>query len=122
MLSPKLAIDKIKALGVSSHLFLVCGFWYEFSLGGGSYRFGFDFDTLTFTRFDDGDAPINVTTWPQSGHAIAQLLSLKELPQDENDNSPTLSQFKNRSIYVSSFRLTQDDIDFREYQACDQDY
>ncbi|KAJ5207415.1 hypothetical protein N7472_003863 [Penicillium cf. griseofulvum] len=103
-------IAEISRLGVSSYLFLVCNFWYEFSLGGGPDRFGFDFAKRTFTLFDDGDVPINTTTWPQCGRAIAKLLSLKELPQDENDKSPTLSQFKNRSTHVSSFRLTQRDM------------
>lgn len=34
---------EIESLGVSSHLLLVCNFWYEFSLGGGPDRYGFDF-------------------------------------------------------------------------------
>ena len=38
------------------------------------------------------------------------MLSLKELPVDETDRSPTLSQFRNRSIYISSFRLSQRDM------------
>ncbi|KAJ5698620.1 hypothetical protein N7462_000625 [Penicillium macrosclerotiorum] len=101
------AIAEITRLGVSAYLFLVCNFWYEFSLGGGPDRFGFDFTKRSFTLYDGGDVPINTTTWPQCGRAIAKLLSLKELPEDENDQSPTLSQFRNRSVYVSSFRLTQ---------------
>ncbi|KAH8700866.1 hypothetical protein BGW36DRAFT_338755 [Talaromyces proteolyticus] len=105
-----LLIAEIKRLGVSAYLFLVCNFWYEFSLGGGSDRFGFDFTKRTFTIFDDGNVPINTSTWPQCGRAIAKLLSLKELPEDENDKSPTLSQFRNRSVYISSFRLTQHDM------------
>jgi hypothetical protein len=103
-------IAEINRLGVSSYLFLTCNFWYEFSLGGGPDRFGFDFAKRTLTLFGNGDVPINTTTWPQCGRAIAKLLSLKELPQDENDKSPTLSQFRNRSTYVSSFRLSQRDM------------
>ena len=112
MLTPRRnrVIDEITRLGVSSYLFLVCNFWYEFSLGGGPDRFGFDFTRRTFTIFDDGKVPINTSTWPQCGRAISKLLSLKELPEDENDKSPTLSQFRNRSVYVSSFRLTQLDM------------
>ncbi|KAA8647043.1 hypothetical protein EYZ11_005284 [Aspergillus tanneri] len=100
-------INEIQRLGVSAYLFLVCNFWYEFSLGGGPDRFGFDFTKRTFTIFDDGEIPINTTTWPQCGRAVAKLLCLKELPEDENDTSPTLSQFANKSVYISSFRLTQ---------------
>ncbi|KAF4767024.1 hypothetical protein N7455_011290 [Penicillium solitum] len=100
-------IAEITRLGISSYLFLVCNFWYEFSLGGGPDRFGFDFIKRSLTLYDGGDVPINTSTWPQTGRAIAKLLSLKELPEDENDQSPTLSQFRNRSVYVSSFRLTQ---------------
>ncbi|KAL4982176.1 hypothetical protein BDW68DRAFT_171280 [Aspergillus falconensis] len=103
-------IEEIKNLGVSAYLFLVCNFWYEFSLGGGPDRFGFDFTKRTFTMLDNGDVPINTTTWPQCGRAIANLLSLKELPEDETDTSITLSQFANRCTYVSSFRLTQRDM------------
>ncbi|KAL3433543.1 hypothetical protein BDV09DRAFT_196635 [Aspergillus tetrazonus] len=104
------AIEEIRKLGVSVYLLLVCNFWYEFSLGGGTDRFGFNFAQRTFTIFDNGDVAINTTTWPQCGRAIASLLSLKELPEDENDTSPTLSQFANRGTYVSSFRLTQRDM------------
>ncbi|KAL5050944.1 hypothetical protein BDW71DRAFT_215094 [Aspergillus fruticulosus] len=101
---------EIKNLSVSAYLFLVCNFWYEFSLGGGPDRFGFDFTKRTFTMLDNGDVPINTTTWPQCGRAIANLLSLKELPEDETDTSITLSQFANRCTYVSSFRVTQRDM------------
>jgi hypothetical protein len=101
------AIAEIKRLGVSSYFLLVCNFWYEFSLGGGSNRYGFNFNKREFTIFDDGNVPINTTTWPQCGRAIAKLFSLKELPEDENDKSPTLSQFRDSPVYVSSFRLTQ---------------
>ncbi|KAL4758348.1 uncharacterized protein BDW70DRAFT_152590 [Aspergillus foveolatus] len=104
------AIEEIKKLGVSAYLLLVCNFWYEFSLGGGTDRFGFNFAKRTFTIFDIGDVVINTTTWPQCGREIASLLSLKELPEDENDTSPTVSHFTHRGTYVSSFRLTQRDM------------
>jgi hypothetical protein len=99
---------EIERLGVSSYLYLNCNFWYEFSLGGGSDRFGFDFNKRSFVQYDDAtDVAINTTTWPQCGRAIASLLSLKDLPEDENDKSTTLSQFRNKGVYISSFRLTQ---------------
>jgi hypothetical protein len=101
---------EIESLGISSYLLLVCNFWYEFSLGGGPDRYGFDFKKRSFVLFDDGNVAINTSTWPQCGRAIANLLSLKELPDDETDQSPTLSQFRNGSIYISSFRLSQRDM------------
>lgn len=101
---------EIDSLGVSASLRLVCNFWYEFSLGGGPDRFGFDFTKRSFIVFDKGDVPINVSTWPQCAQAVASLFSLKELPEDESDKSPTLSQFRSRPIYISSFRLSQLDM------------
>ncbi|KAJ9149877.1 NmrA-like domain [Pleurostoma richardsiae] len=103
-------IAEIKSLGVSSYLFLICNFWYEFSLGGGPNRFGFDFKKRSLVLFDGGNVAINTSTWPQCGRAVASLLSLKELPDDEMDQSPTLSQFRNSSVYISSFRLSQQDM------------
>lgn len=113
MLTPgrDLVRAEIERLGVSSYLYLVCNFWYEFSLGGGIDRFGFDFNKRSFVQYDDAkDVAINTSTWPQCGRAIANLLSLKEIPDDENDQSTTLSQFRNKCTYISSFRLTQRDM------------
>ncbi len=101
---------EIETLGVSSYIQLVCNFWYEFSLGGGPDRFGFDFKKKSLMWFDDGDVPINVSTWAQCARAVAALLSLKELPDNAKDSSPTLSQYRNGSVYISSFRLTQQDM------------
>ncbi|KAL2127569.1 hypothetical protein VTI74DRAFT_10543 [Chaetomium olivicolor] len=104
--------SEIQSLGVSFPLFLICNFWYEFSLGGGPDRFGFDFQNRSLIYFDDGNVAINTSTWPQCGRAVANLLSLKELPDDEMDQSPTISQFRNDGglIYISSFRLSQRDM------------
>lgn len=41
---------------------------------------------------------------------MAGLLSLKELPDDEADMSPTLSQFANVGVYISSFKISQRDM------------
>ena len=101
---------EIKNLGVSAYIMLACNFWYEFSLGGGPDRYGFDFGKRSFVQFDGGDVAINTSTWPQCGRAIASLLSLKEIPDDEADLSPTLSRFRNGSVYVSSFRVSQRDM------------
>lgn len=112
-------------------IFLACSFWYEFSLGGGPDRFGFDFARRSLVLFGDGDVPIHVSTWPQCGRAVAALLSLKELPDDDESesdrSSPTLSRVcdDNRdgpggssgsspgaatAVYISSFRLSQRDM------------
>ncbi|KAK5948410.1 hypothetical protein OHC33_010584 [Knufia fluminis] len=102
--------SEIARLGVSAYILLACNFWYEFSLGGGPDRYGFDFKNRSLILFDAGNVPINTSTWPQCGRAIANLLSLKEVPEDENDTSPTLSQFRNGSVYISSFRVSQRDM------------
>lgn len=102
--------SEIEILGVRSYLLLVCNFWYESSLGGGPDRYGFDFEQNSLILFDGGNVPINTTTWPQCRRAVASLLSLKELLDDEADASPTLSQFWNGNVHVSSFRVTQRDV------------
>jgi hypothetical protein len=101
---------EIERLGVSAPVTLCCGFWYEFSLAGGPDRYGFDFHKRTLVLFDEGTVKMNTTTWPQCGRAIAGLLSLKELPDDENDKSPTVSRFGNGAVYTSSFRVSQLDM------------
>ncbi|KKO97822.1 hypothetical protein THAR02_10076 [Trichoderma harzianum] len=44
------------------------------------------------------------------GRAAAALVSLKVLPEDENDKSVTLSQWRNKPVYVASFLVSQRDI------------
>ena len=102
--------DEIESLGVSKWVMLACNFWYEFSLAGGEIRYGFDFQNRSVTFFDDGKTKIITTTWEQCGRAVAALLSLPELPFDENDETPTLSQFGNRCVYISSFLISQKDL------------
>jgi hypothetical protein len=103
-------VNETKRPGVSSYFLLVCNFWYEFSLGGGPDRYGFDFKNRSLTLYNDGNVKINTSTWPQCGRAIAGILSLKELPNDENDKSPSVAQFRDQCIYISSFRLSQRDM------------
>jgi len=105
---PKKAVrDHIEKLGKSSWIGIACGFWYEFSLGGGPYRYGFDFKKRTVTFFDDGTARFNTSTWPQTGRSVANLLGLKVLRDDENDKSACLADFRNKFVYVSSFTINQ---------------
>jgi hypothetical protein len=102
--------NHIEKLGKSSWVGLVCSFWYEFSLAGQPERYGFDFKNRTVTFFDDGNTHINTSTWPQCGRAVANLLSLKVLPDDENDKSPCLANFRNNLLYISSFNVSQKDM------------
>lgn len=99
-------VKEIEEVG-SSWIGLTPNFWYEYSLGIGPSTYGFDFANKTATFFDDGTAKVNTTTWPQTGRALAALVNLKRLPEDQNDSSVTLAQFCNRPVYISSFTLNQ---------------
>lgn len=101
--------DEIERLGMQ-WINVCCGFWYEYSLAGGEARFGFDFDKRCLTVYDDGKTRISTSTLPQVGRAVARVLSLKELPDDETDNSPTLSEFTHQSIFIKSFVVNQNDM------------
>ncbi len=101
---------RIEELGKSSWIGIACSFWYEFSLSNGKETYGFDFKNRAVTFIDEGKTRINTSTWPQCGRGIAGLLGLKVLPDDENDRSPCLSQFRNRFVYISSFLVSQKDM------------
>lgn len=102
--------EQIQSLGVSSWIAIACGFWYEFSLGGGTARYGFDIPRREVLWFDDGRQKINTATFPQIGRAVANLLALKVLPHDENDKSLCLDHFRNSHVLVSSFTVSQRDM------------
>ncbi|KAL8703741.1 MAG: hypothetical protein Q9201_003087 [Fulgogasparrea decipioides] len=102
--------DLIEMLGKSSWIGIACGFWYEFSLGGGPDRYGFDIKNRSVTFFDEGTQPLTTSTWAQNGRGVANLLNLKILRDDENDKSPCLSDFKNRFAYIGSFVVSQQDM------------
>lgn len=104
------SIKDVEEHGVSDWVVMVCSFWYEFSIALGPNWFGFDFPNKTVTFYDDGNTRINTSTWNQCGRAIGNFLSLPELPQDENDTSPTISQWKNKPLYTSSFLISQREI------------
>lgn len=111
MIGPRLiaARKHIEEVGVNktNWIGLCCGFWYEFSLAGTEARYGFDFDKKTLTLYDEGETKINTSTWPLVGIAVAKLLSLKILPDNEHDTAPCLSQWTNRSANISSFFVNQ---------------
>lgn len=102
--------EEVEGHGVSAWIALACSFWYEYSLAGGPQRYGFDMKNRKVILFDEGTVAINTTTLPQCGRAVAGLLSLRELPEDENDTSPTVSQFTNSGLRISSFRVSQQDM------------
>ncbi|KAK2596247.1 hypothetical protein QQS21_006339 [Conoideocrella luteorostrata] len=104
------SIDSIEKEGVSSWVAIVTSYWYEYSLAMTTEFYGFDIANRKVELVDDGNTKINATTWPQTARAIAALVSLKELPEDENDQSATLSRWRNEPLYVSSFLVSQRDM------------
>lgn len=102
--------EHIEKLGKSSWIGITCSFWYEFSLASGPHCYGFDLKNRAVTFFDDGNTHINTSTMPQCARGVANLLSLKVLPDDGHDESPCLSHYRNRFIYISSFNVSQKDM------------
>ncbi|EGU89199.1 hypothetical protein FOPG_17755 [Fusarium oxysporum f. sp. conglutinans race 2 54008] len=100
------SVKEIEEVG-AKWLAITPSFWYEYSLGVGPFTYGFDFPNNTVTLYDEGKTKVNTTTWPQTGRALAALVNLKKLPQDENDKSTTLARFANKPVYISSFTLNQ---------------
>ncbi|RJE22315.1 NmrA-like family [Aspergillus sclerotialis] len=101
--------DEIERLGMQ-WITVCCGFWYDYSLAGGEARLGFDFDKRSLTIYDDGNTKNSLSTLSQVGRAVAKVLSLKHLPDDENDNSLTVSGWLNKAVYVKSFVVSQNEI------------
>ncbi|CRG91944.1 isoflavone reductase family protein (CipA), putative [Talaromyces islandicus] len=111
MLGPvaKAQREEIEKLGMK-WITVCCGFWYDYSLAGGEARLGFDFDKLSLTIYDDGNTKNSLSTLSLVGNAVAKVLSLKHLPDDENDKSLTVSGWLNKPIYTTSFVLSQNEI------------
>ena len=97
-------LAEFEGLG-SSWIVLVCGFWYEFSLAAKKPFFGFDIADRSVTFYDDGQTKIDVSTWDQCGRAIAALLSLPE-----SGAAPCLADWKNKPVYINSFKVSQRDM------------
>jgi len=98
-------IAEVESTGVSSYIAMVCGFWYEWSLALGENTFGFNIKDRKVIFFDEGNTPISVSTWDQCGRALVALLSLPE-----SGASPSVADWKNKPLYISSFRVTQRDM------------
>lgn len=61
--------------------------------------------------YDDGTEKINTSTWDQVARAVTSLMSMKILPDDEHDTSPSLdTHYRNKFAYVSSFLVSQRDM------------
>ena len=86
------------------------GFWYEYSLPQGPDTFGFDLDKRTVRLYEDGHRKLDLSPWPHVGRAVAAVLSLPELPKDENDKTLTVSHWRNDFVYVNSFSIDQRDM------------
>ncbi|KAL8665424.1 MAG: hypothetical protein Q9202_002317 [Teloschistes flavicans] len=102
--------DLISQLGKSSWIGICCGFWYEFSLGGGVDRYGFDIPKREVVFFDEGKQALSTSTWAQNGQGVANLLNLKINREDENDKSPCLADWKDKFVYIASFVISQRDM------------
>ena len=103
----------IEKLGKSSWIGVTCGFWYEYSLAHSANTFGFDFKERRVVFMDEGETKVNVSTWRQCGRAVAKLLALRIQPEEGeggDDTEPCLSNYANKFIYVSSFRISQRDM------------
>ncbi|EAA31809.1 NAD(P)-binding protein [Neurospora crassa] len=103
-------LKDVEAQGVSSWISVHCSFWYDFSLSMGERTYGFTLPDKKVTFFDNGEKKIWTTTTRQVGRAIAKLFSLKELPEDENDQDLTVARWKNRPLRVGSFNVSQRDM------------
>jgi len=101
--------ELIKKLGVSSYVAVATNFWYEYSVSAPGC-FGVDIEHKTMTFFDEGKVRVRTTTWPMTGESIARILSLKVLPEDDGDKDVTLSSYKNKVAYVSSFVWDQHEL------------
>lgn len=107
---PALAIRQAITDAGLNFVALSCGIWYEFSLGGGETRFGFDLKKREATFYDDGSTKVTTSTWPQCGRAIAALLALPIDSDGEQQGQTTLSQFRNKSAFIGSFHVSQKEI------------
>ncbi|RMZ84737.1 hypothetical protein DV737_g984, partial [Chaetothyriales sp. CBS 132003] len=85
---------------------VACGFWYDYSLGVSKFAFGFDHHQKEVTFYDDGNTKITTSTWSLVGKAVATLLSLPI----ETSSGPSLSDWKDKMVRVSSFIVSQKDM------------
>jgi hypothetical protein len=100
--------ELIESLGLS-WIGVTCGFWYEYSLSGPGL-YGIDIGKREVVFFDDGNTKLNTSTWEQTARAVAAVLSLPVLPEDDKDEKLTLTSYRNRMLFVKSFAVSQRDM------------
>ncbi|KAI1269386.1 putative oxidoreductase CipA [Xylariaceae sp. FL1019] len=101
------ARKKVEELGKSSWIAFVTGYWYSYSLSS-KEAYGVDFKNRIMTFFDDGTQKINTITWEKTGRAVAALLSLPI--KAETAGAPSISDYKNKHVYTSSWLMSQKDM------------
>jgi hypothetical protein len=91
--------ERIEQLGVSSWIGMISNPWFDFSIKTG--LFGIDVLNRKARLYDDGTVKINTTTLRKVGISVAELLSRPDAQ---------LARFQNQFIYLSSFRVSQQEI------------
>ena len=99
--------DHIEKMGKSNWIGVSCGFWYEYSLAL-PWAFGFDIVGRKATFYSGGNTKMCPSSWPQTGLAVAKLLSLPISSDDKN--AVTLDSLKNGFVNVHSFHVNQRDM------------
>lgn len=89
----------------AAYVAMCCGFWYQWCLSRGHLFTGFDIKNRSVVFFDDGNTPINFSSFQQCGRALAGLLSLPE-----SGASPSILDWRNKMLFITSFRASQRDI------------
>lgn len=102
----KKAVDDVKVAG-ANYIVLACSFWYEWSLTAGLDFYGIDVKDKKAVFFDEGTTKINTSTLAQCGRAVSALL---DLPINKESDKPAIDDWKNDSLYVSSFLVSQRDM------------
>lgn len=122
--------EKIESLGKSSWIGIVNNPWFEYvsilapwhvphistatnvrSLDKQSLKlgmFGINIKDHTATLFDGGNTRLNTTTMATVGLGVARLC---ELPiSSSSSDTPSLSDYKNKFVYLSSFLTNQNEM------------
>jgi hypothetical protein len=91
-------VDDIRTTPGVHFVALVCGFWYEWSLGLSPWCYGFDIAARKVTLYDDGKKKINTSTWNLCGDAVAKIVD------------GGLDQWADKAVHISSFLVSQRDM------------
>ncbi|KAH0383015.1 NAD(P)-binding protein, partial [Aureobasidium melanogenum] len=92
------------------HFSLVCGFWYEWSLGI-SWCYGIDLLHRKAIFYDDGNTKMNTSTWENCGKAIAALVSMSEQELDKYKNRSFGDYETSKGLDNEGLNLPQEDLD-----------